>query len=190
MKSAAALCVALILSAIAAFAQTSANQGIAGMEGIGNPPQTHTIVAQIPQASILCPVGVRVQQAASWNAMEVDHIRPAGLAQLLHLTLANPNASRISKATVTVHGFTPKTRATLTPMAVDKAPYDAAKTLDVTFPESPGKEVSVDLWVPGLSAAYSIDLSAVTYADGSTWKLADGRSCRTSIDGFMLVGAR
>jgi hypothetical protein len=190
MKLAAAFLLAFFLGALAGFAQTATSYGIAGMEGIGNRPQTHTIVAQIPQSSILCPTGVRVQQAASWNAMEVDHIRPAGLAQLLHLTLANPDASRISKATVTVHGLTPKNRAAFTPLAVGEPSSDSAKSLEVKFPDGPGKDVSADLWVPGLSATYSIDLIAVTYTDGSTWKLAGGHTCRTSIDGFMLIRAR
>ncbi len=189
MKPAALLCLALVLSALVAFSQTSANVGVAGMEGIGNPPKTQATVIQLPPNNA-CPVSVQARQAASWNRMEVGSGHPKGPAQRLHLTLINPKAKQITGATVTVHGRTPKTRATLTPMAVDRDRSDTAKTLNVAFPDGTGKDVSADLWVPGLSAAYSVDLIAVTYGDGSSWKLADGFTCRTSIDGFMLVGGR
>jgi len=122
--------------------------------------------------------------------MEVGNDPPNGPAQRLHLTLVNPKSRQITSATVTVHGLHPKTRATLKPAAGESAPSDAARTLDVSFSNPSAKDVSADLWVPGLSAAYSIDLIAVTYADGSTWKLAGGETCRTPIDGFMLVGGR
>jgi hypothetical protein len=32
-----------------------------------------------------------------------------------------------------------------------------------------------------------IDLNSVTFADGSTWKIAQGQSCRVWVDGLMLV---
>jgi hypothetical protein len=190
MKSAAAFPLALVLGAIAAFAQTAGSYGVAGMEGIGNPPQTQTLIIQLPPLNNACPVSVQARQAASWNRMEVGNDHPKGPVQRLHLTLINPKSKQITRATVTVHGLTPKTRATFTPMAIDNAPSDAAKTLDVAFADGTGKEVSADLWVPGLSATNSIELTAVTYSDGSTWKLTDGRTCRTPIDGLMLVGAR
>ena len=190
MKPAAAFLLALFVGAIAASVQTAANQGVAGMEGLSSPSQSQTVIIQLPPVTNACPVSVQARQAASWNRMEVGNDHPKGPAQRLHLTLVNPRSKQITSATVTVHGLTPKTRATLTPLTAGDSPSDAAKTLDVSFPDGPGKEVSADLWVPGLSAAYSIDLTAVTYADGSTWKLADGRTCRTSIDGFMLIGGR
>jgi len=181
---------AILFGAAMLPAQTAASWGVAGMEGIGNPPQTQTVITQLPPQSNACPVSVQARQAASWNRMEVGNDHPKGPAQRLHLTLVNPKPKQITGATVTVRGLTPKTRVTLTPMAVDSAPSDAAKTLNVTFPDGTGKEVSADLWVPGLSAANSIDLTSVTYADGSTWKLAAGHTCHATIDGFMLIGTR
>lgn len=152
--------------------------------------QTTTIVVPVPPLNSLCPVSVHAQQSSTATAMEVDTIRPKGLAQLLHLTLAKPDSSRITKATVRVRGLLPKTRATLTPMTLGADPSDAVRTLDVVFPAGSDKNAAADLWVPGLSAVYSIDLVSVTYADGSTWKLAEGKTCRTPIDGVMLVGGR
>jgi hypothetical protein len=75
-------------------------------------------------------------------------------------------------------------------LAAGRTPSDAARTFDVSFSTAPAKEASADLWLPGFSAAYSVDLIALTYADGSTWKPAGGQTCRTPIDGVMLVDGR
>jgi hypothetical protein len=194
-----------ILIAPALTAQTATNQvaplHVAPLSG----PQTFTIynsathktttlVVNVPQLSS-CPVSVRAQQFSAANEMKVDQNRPKGLAQLLHLTLANPPDSRVARATVTVRGLLPKTRATLTPLTLGADASDAAKTLEVAFPAGTDpagtdKAASAELWVPGLSAVYSIDLVSVTYADGSTWTANTARTCRTPIDGIMLVGAR
>jgi hypothetical protein len=190
MKPAAAFCFALLFSATIVSAQTPTSHGVAGMEGLANAPQNHVLMIQLPPVESACPVSILARQAASWNRMEVGIDHPKGPAQRLHLTLVNPKSTQITSATVIVRGLTPKTHATLTPMAVDNSPSDAAKTLDVAFPDGTGKEVSANLWVPGFSAAYSIDLVAVTYADGSIWKLPDGLTCRTPIDALMLVGGR
>jgi hypothetical protein len=187
MKPATALCLALI-GTLPLIAQAVSNQ-VVRLQTAPLPQAQVTLVQIMPQAGA-CPVSVHAQQAASWNRMEVGSDHPKGPAQRLHLTLANPDSSRITKATVTVRGLTPKTRATPTPLTVGRDRSNAARTLDVPFSSASGKEVSADLWVSGLSAVYTVDLVSLTYADGSTWKLATGQSCRTSIDGFMLIGAR
>ncbi|MGA3048189.1 MAG: hypothetical protein ABSD67_16265 [Terracidiphilus sp.] len=187
MKPFGLVSLAILFGAASLTAQTTASYGVAGMEGLANQPQTQTVVIQLPQSNNACPVSVQARQAASWNRMEVSNDRPKGPAQRLHLTLVNPKSKQITSATVAVHGLTPKTRATLTTMVAGNSPSDAARTLDISFSAGSAKEVSADLWVPGLSAAYSIDLIGITYADGSTWKLADGFTCRTSIDALMLI---
>jgi hypothetical protein len=80
-------------------------------------------------------------------------------------------------------------------MTRDSDPSDAARTIEATFPAatdaaSTDKTASADIWVPGLSAVYTVDLISITYADGSTWTASTARSCRTPIDGMMLIGAR
>lgn len=201
MKPVAALYLALF-GAMTLTAQTPTNQsgprGTASTEGVTTvttynsaTQKTTTVVVPLSQLTA-CPVSVHAQQSSKATAMEVDSSRPKGLAQLLHLTLAKADSSRITNATVNVRGLLPKTRATLTPMTLGADPSDAIRTLDIAFPAGPeaGKNAIADLWVPGLSAVYSIDLVSITYADGSTWKIAAGKTCRTPIDGVMLVGGR
>ena len=119
--------------------------------------------------------------------MKVNGVPIEGVAQKLHLTVTNPDSRRVVAANVTVRGFADKAR--LMQVMPGQHSFDAARTLDVRFPVDPGKETSADLRVPGLTAISAIDLNSVTYADGSVWKLASGGSCRSWIEGFMLVGS-
>jgi len=141
-----------------------------------------------PPANTACPVSIRAQQASDGDMLAVDHSRPShpkGIAQRLHLTLTYPDSRRITRATVTIHGLTPRSRVTRTFTTHDDS--DAARTVDVTFPGGPRNAVSAYLWVPGLSAVSTIDLNAVTFADGSTWKLSSGGMCHAQVDGLMLI---
>jgi hypothetical protein len=190
MNRATLLSLALLVVPTALTAQTTNRQPTPAFIVLSNDQhQTQTIIVQLPPPNSVCPVFVHAQQASGAGRMEVDNARPLGLAQLLHLTLINPDSSRVTGATVTVRGLTPKTRTTLT-LTTQSDASNAARTLDITFPAGPEKDVSSDLWVPGLSAVYSINLVSVTYADGSAWKLATGKTCLTPIDGVMLISGR
>jgi hypothetical protein len=117
--------------------------------------------------------------------VKVNGVPVNGVAQRLHLIVTNPDSRRVVQASVTVRGFADKARVVQTMSSSDSP--DAARTMDVRFLAGSGKEVSADLRVPGLTAVSAIDLNSVTYADGSIWKLAAGGSCRSWIDGLMLV---
>jgi hypothetical protein len=160
-----------------------------------SPAEAQKAGIRIPMLASGCPVSLRAKQSAAALARQVndgrqqdDSARPEGIAQLLHLIVSSPGTRRVITANVTVHGFANRGRVVETLSTRDDT--DAAKTFDVQFAAGPGREISTDLWVPGLSAVGSIDVNSVTYDDGSTWKLAAGGSCRVPIDGVMLIGSR
>jgi len=137
-----------------------------------------------------CPVALHARQSADAFRREVANggSYPKSLAQHLHLTASNPAGPQIVAAKVTVRGFADKARALAAGPAQDDS--DAAQTVDVKFAGEPGHQAAAELTVPGFSAVTAIELNSVTYADGSTWKIASGSACRSPIDGFMLIGAR
>jgi hypothetical protein len=149
--------------------------------------QIQTLSVAPPPSS--CPISLHAQQSSAATRREVgsDDGRPKDIAQRLHITVAAPDSKRIVAANVTVRGFANKAR--LMQAMANQDSSDAAKTMDVPFVVGSGKQVSADLRVPGLTAVSAIDLNSVTYDDGSVWKLAAGSSCRSSIDGFMLVSS-
>ena len=64
------------------------------------------------------------------------------------------------------------------------------RTFEVRFSSGTGKEVSGDLWVPGVTAVLFGQLNFVTFADGSKWKLSGLEACRVVPDHFMLIADR
>lgn len=134
-----------------------------------------------------CPISLHARHAPGGEVIETNGKRIQDAVQRLHLIIGDPNSRRIVAANVTVRGFSNKARYMPTMSTEDSS--DAAKTLDVRFPSGAGNESSTDVAVPGLNAVTSIDLNSVSYSDGSTWKLAAGSSCRSWVDGLMLVSS-
>ncbi|HEY1903980.1 MAG TPA: hypothetical protein VGG56_16215 [Terracidiphilus sp.] len=151
------------------------------------PIQTTTLSVAPPPSS--CPVSLHARQTPGGDRMVVNGVVTKTTAQMLHLTVTDRDSKRVVAASVTVRGFSNKARFLPTGLSSQDS-SDAAKTLDVIFSPATGKEVSADISVPGFTAVSAIDLNSVTYSDGSTWKLAAGSSCRSWIDGFMLVSSR
>ncbi len=153
-------------------------------------PQSRLAVAMEQIAQLLngCPVTLRAQHAPGGDSMMVNGIHVKGPAQALHLIVTNRDSRQVVAANLTVWGFSgnPRLAQTLTTHNAS----EAARTLDVRFAGAPGKETSADFAVPGLTASTAIVLNSVTYADGSTWKLAPGGSCWASVDGVMRIGDR
>jgi hypothetical protein len=69
-----------------------------------------------------------------------------------------------------------------------KGSSQVTRTIYIVF--QAGTSVAADIVVDGVSATQTIDLVSLTYADGSSWKLADGASCRIAPDPLMLISAR
>ena len=182
---AAAVSFALLLASTVVIAQTTVSQKQTVAQ------QTAVTVVEIAPPPGSCPISLHARHAPGGDAIEVNGTRIQDTAQRLHLSISDSDSRRIVAANVTVRGFSNKARYMPTMSTQDSS--DAAKTLDVRFPSGPGsgtgKESSTDLAVPGLTAVTVIDLNSVTYADGSTWKLAAGSSCRSWVDGLMLVSS-
>jgi hypothetical protein len=185
MKPASVVLLALLFGSI----PLSGQYGTAGMEHMD---QTQTSVIHLPPVLPLCPVSLRAKQTAAGDLLAVDNSHPKGPAQRLHLILNSRDSRRITGATVTVRGLTAKGRVTraLSALSSQDDASDAARTLEVTFTPGLHGEVSGDLRIPDLTAVLTIDLDSITYADGSTWKLSPGKSCRTVPDPAMLIGSR
>jgi hypothetical protein len=154
-----------------------------------SPAEIHKAMAQVAPMVNACPISLRAQQSSAATRREVgsDDPGPKGVAQSLHLIVTNPDSRRLVAANVTVRGFADKARFVETLSSQDNS--DAARTMDVRFLAGSGKEASADLRVPGLTAVSSIDLNSVTFADGSIWKPVAGDSCRSWINGFVLVSS-
>jgi hypothetical protein len=149
--------------------------------------QTQTVIIQMPAGNSACPIAMHARHGVSGDLLAVGNSRPKGAAQLLHLTLTNGASRQITGGEVTVRGLTGKGHVTEALSAGDDS-SGTALNLSVKFSAGANNDIFADLWVPGMTAVYSIELNSVTYADGSSWKLPTGTACRTIPDPIMLVG--
>ena len=182
MNRVVAVSFALLLVSTFVIAQSTVSQK-------QNVVRQTVIEVESPPSS--CPISLHARHALGGGAIEVSGTRIQDGAQRLHLSISGSDSRRVVAANVTVRGFSNKARYIPAMSTQDNS--DAAKILDVRFPSGPGSESgrqsSTDLAVQGLTAVTVIDLNSVTYSDGSTWKLAVGSSCRSWVDGLMLVSS-
>jgi hypothetical protein len=169
---------------LAAAAQNAQSFGTASMGNVGEVTAVHTL----PAVAGGCPVSMHARHGANASLQQADRNRPKGLAQLLHLTLIDPESRTIVRARVRVHGLSGKVRATQT--LTDAIEADSARTVEVRFSPTQDKTATANLWVPAMTAVLKIDLYSVTYADGTTRDFSVNDGCRVAPDPLMLTSAR
>jgi hypothetical protein len=192
MKRVGPVLLGISLSAFALHGQTAAQQGSslgrAATELIGaNQQAPRLTVIEVPNLPG-CPVLMHAGHLADGSMIKTDSAHPRGIGQWLSLSLQSFDNKQIAKATLTVHGMTPKGHITQT--VADGGPADATQTFHVTFVSGANQAALADLWVPGMSAVERIDLESVGYGDGSVWKVADSSFCQVRPDPFMLITSR
>jgi hypothetical protein len=187
----ALLSFALILTPLVLAAQTN-SYGVARMENLYPSQSSAPDTLSGPSVRAMpnfCPVSLRAQHGASGAMVQADKSLPKGPAQLLHLTLINPDSRRIVSAKFTVRGASGKARVTQALSSSDSGQADAIRSLEVKFSSAPGNTATGDLWVPGMTAVLTIDLTSVTFADGSTRNFAPQDACRVAPELKMLVAS-
>ncbi len=180
-SSIAAIALALASLPLVAQNQSEASFGVASIQGLS------AIPSQVNRPSA-CPVDMRAQHLAYGDMVKTGDAAPApkGPGQRLQLTLGSAAARQIVRATMTVHGLSPKSRVWRATPA-QGASSDTVRTLTVPFSRGASGIATAEIWLPGFSAVEAIDLKSVVYTDGSTWSLADGATCRIAPDPFMLI---
>ena len=171
--------VAFLLGPMLVTAQTAVSPS--------NPVSRSTVLESASPAAH-CPVSLHAQQMPGGDRWVVNGFTVKPLAQRLHLTATASHSGPVVAANITVRGYAGQPRFTpIGPSGEDAG--EASKTLDVTFAPAHGRDASTDFALAGFSAVTVVDLNSITYSDGSTWKLNAGSSCRTWIDGTMLIAA-
>jgi hypothetical protein len=145
-----------------------------------------------------CPVGLQVKhgpglatsRAADGPSINGKPLRDRQVQvpdqnQDIHLTLTNLSPHSIISAQVVVHGFSDKWRY----IPLSGADPDLARTVDVALDVQGNGEASRNLSLSHFTAITAVDVNAITYADGSTWRTSSPGACSVSPDLFMLVNA-
>lgn len=132
-----------------------------------------------------CPVGLRAEHRADGNMVRTGSAHPKGPGQRVHLTLTSPGGRAMVNATFTVRGWTAEARMEQARQSHGAPP--AVQILQAPLVAGTNRTATADLWLPGFTAVTSVELLAVTYADGSLWSPPAGKTCRVQPDPFMLI---
>jgi hypothetical protein len=141
-------------------------------------------------AEPLCPVSMRAQQRTSASGLtRAGGGNVAVPGQRIHLDVdRGPNA--VVAIHVTVRGTTARPR--IYAAQSQQVRPDAVKTFTLTADGASANNVviSSDLLLRGFTSVQLVNLDSVSYADGSLWTPAAGKSCSVAPDPLMLVSSR
>jgi len=181
-------CVVLLGTATGVAQTPSSVNGIAPAAGPSQNSSQSTVLI-LPLNTGSCPVMMRAQHLADGSMVKTRDAHPPGVGQWLHLSFASTDSKEIDQARITVHGFSGQPRMAQAQTSRNDS-TDATKTLTLAWGPRPGNVVSRDVWLPGLAAVESIDLTYVNYSDGSEWRAGSGAACRIAPDPLMLITSR
>ena len=137
-----------------------------------------------------CPVSMDARQGIWDHTILVKNgqssIRLEKFGQHISLTLGDLHSARIVDATVKVLGLSGRNRMLNTGASADASP-DASRILHLTAFTAAQNGVSAELYAPGFTSITSIQLLAITYANGSTWTAPHAKVCRVTPDPLMLI---
>ena len=191
MRLDGAIMVAILLGGTALAGQTAVPPPEAASTITGFTVENgHVKPFAVSVPAFACPVVVHAGHLADGSMVKTDGVHPRGTGQWLSLSLTNSNQKEIQSATLSVRGVIPKGHVTDAGDSKGAALGDAVGTFHLRFVPGPNETSVANLWAPGMSAVERIDLLAVIYSDGSTWRVAAGRSCHVAPDPFMLITSR
>ncbi len=199
---AAGASLAFLLGSVSTHAQ-SAPYGKATVEGIYGSSSHHAFafnpnsVVFEANAVSACPISLRAQHGTDGGMRKVDRNPPEGVGQGLHLTLTSPYSSikdsrQIVAARLRVRGPSGKGqlmgRLTLTDPA--QSSMDYTRNVTVRLQQGADNVAIGDVRVAGLTAVLQVELSSVTFDDGSIQQFTAADGCRFTPDHLMLIAGR
>lgn len=173
MRSPSMVFMAMVLTSAALVAQAG--------------PQNLTTIytATTPPPSQACPVGFSASRTAV-PVMVATKSNERYPRLGLRLDFSHPNASKIVKATITVHGASGKGHFI---PAGDAMGTDRTETFNLGSNEGIENLRSSKVWLRRMSAVSWVDLTEIEYADGSVWHASPVSKCRATPNNLLPVNA-
>jgi len=151
-----------------------------------------------PDAAAACPIVMRAERRPGQIIMQARNARnsePQAAGQRIYLEMERGEHAAV-EATVTVHGTRAQARAfpaqaspILSTPAV-KGRSEMARSFTLRPASQDAERIAYNLLLEGFTSVQSVSLDSVTYADGSVWRAATGRSCSVEPDPLMLISKR
>ncbi len=139
-----------------------------------------------------CPVSMDARQGVWDHTIRVQNGQSQkpreGFGQRISLTLVDIHSARIVDATVKVLGLSRRNRIVNSSASPNGSP-DASRIVHLTSFSEAKSGATAELYAAGFTSVTSIQLLAVSYADGSTWTAPHSKLCHVTPDPLMLIAA-
>lgn len=145
------------------------------------------LLAAAAQAQSTCPIQLSAQRQSGLAILTASDARSKEPYQGLHVTLTHIDNPPILSVEATLHGLSPN--PSILPITPEPT-HDVTKTF--LLQRKPGEPslASFDLWMSRIGALRWVDVTSITYADGTTWHAAQPSTCRAIPSLFVLVAGR
>lgn len=145
--------------------------------------------------SASCPVALTATQrgAGQLLALETATAPTGSPQQAIDLSLTNAQKRRIVSIDLEVHGTADKGRVLSTSSSVVRTGQpstDAVRRVHLNSEVSANEERTSTVAVQGLTSVGWIAITALHYADGTTWTSDRRRSCAVRPSGLMLLAGK
>jgi hypothetical protein len=136
-----------------------------------------------------CPVTLQADHAGLFVKRDVNDrgLQSTVLNQRIHLTITNLSAHNIVSAEVTAHGLSETWR--FVPLMATQPVPDLAKQVKLTVDVKAKDRASHDLAFSHFATVTSLDITTLTYADGSSWRATAPGACSVTPSPRMLVSS-
>jgi hypothetical protein len=139
------------------------------------------------QTSQSCPINLFAQRQSSPTLLSAGEAQTSGPGQGLHVTLTRTGTPAVASIEAVLHGISPDPRL----LPVGKAsPGDITRTFQLQRKAGEASLTSFDLWMSRVGALRWVDVTAVTYADGTTWHTPQASLCRATPSLLVMVASR
>jgi hypothetical protein len=149
--------------------------------------QEQVFEAPARHLSIGCPVGFAANRQGTAQVMSAGDAKQTGSTLGLHLMLDHLNEPAIESIEVTVYGMSPKEGV----LPVEHRSADTViKTFELHRVTGSTSLNDADVWMHQVGSLSWVDLTAITYTDGTTWHSTENFKCRVVPSNFILVGRK
>lgn len=146
-----------------------------------------SIILRSPWTGSGCPVSLSVRRTSPTELVNAsDAVQHRG-SQRIHLSVDPRDTSGIRSAELTVHATSLKGR--YLPANSANASPDLDRNFQISGPSTSSLR-DKDLWIDGAGSVLSVDLTSITYVDGSTWHRSPNSVCRAVPSSFLLVSSK
>ena len=150
------------------------------------------LLAQAPATIVLqsagaqnCPVGIQAQHTPQGAVEQVG--RGAQSHQLgYNISLRAFDSRLIRQARITLRGIS---GAQILPAGSSDSSANATESFTLTPGATPKATLQSVVYAEKLTGVRWVEVDDLTYADGTTWRQAQGSVCRVAPNGFLLVNA-